>query len=1111
MEFTYTNTQSPGSFTNDTNTRNESLPRFERNDLQSNFYIYRNEIINDYVYNQQDGVYHIYALKADATVEDEFTNLSYSQNVTDLYPQLDRDNINDTPKSTKTRALSSPIGEVYTSDLKGSITKETADAFISKLTQNLTVDSTSTLSGGISTITFKRPHRFNGIVTGTLTAGTGTRTNGTYYNVKLFNDSAYTSWNGATAKVIVSGNVIASFQIQSPGSGYSDGNELYFDNSEIGGNQDGKITLSTVGIITAIGDVVQFTGISTISDSYYRITDVPNSTKISIAKTSGDPDILENHIAIHVGPSISIDTTTFSSGITTINCSSAHGLIAGNKFRIIDTNNNNLGDFIVKSKVGVNTLEVETESQLVNPNYILRHYFSSNSGSSDRSDENLARRGQVFYDRDALKIDNGGNSIGITTTLIAVTHPSSGIGTTERFPIGSYVQVDNEIMRVSSSFLSGGNKLNVIRGVLSSQSTEHDDGSLIRKIKPIPVEFRRPSIIRASGHTFEYLGYGPGNYSTGLPQIQTRSLTEREEFLSQSQERSAGIVVYTGMNNRGDFYIGNTKKSSATGEERSFDTPIPTVTGENPARLSAIFDEVTVKERIVVEGGDSREILSQFDGPVTFNNNVRIKNNLSVTGKSRILNITESTSINSGALIIDGGVGIAKNLNIGGNLFLPDSKSLYFGNNNDLDIYHNGTNSFIDNDTGNLYIRNNVNDDDNSNIYIQAKSGEDGIVINDDGSVELYYDNAKKLETTSTGVNITGTVTATTGFVPDTDNGAYLGTSALSFSELYLDNININGNTISITNTNGNLNLNPNGIGRVKVSTTLSVSNQTTRYLSDPSGNYGSIQINGSGSGNYEGFSIDGRAVFMHDGSNNTGIYNDVNNEWLFRATHNGSAELYYNGSSKIQTTSTGVNITGTLVLDALKVNDNEHIYAGTGNDLDIYHNGTNSFIDNDTGYLMIKNNNANEIYIRAVSSKNSIICYDSAQVALYYNNTLRLQTTNYGVDIDGALTVSGDITAFYSSDERLKDNVTPIENPLDKIISISGNTFDWNKNSDKEGSEVGVIAQEVESLGLPGIVTTRDNGYKAVRYEKLVPLLIEAIKELSSKVDSLEQKLNDK
>ena len=99
----------------------------------------------------------------------------------------------------------------------------------------------------------------------------------------------------------------------------------------------------------------------------------------------------------------------------------------------------------------------------------------------------------------------------------------------------------------------------------------------------------------------------------------------------QSQERSSGIVVYTGMNNKGDFYIGNTKKSSATGQETSFDTPIPTVTGEDPARLSAIFDEVTVKERIVVEGGDSGEILSQFDGPVTFNNDVRMKETLSVS------------------------------------------------------------------------------------------------------------------------------------------------------------------------------------------------------------------------------------------------------------------------------------------------------------------------------------------------------------------------------------------------------------------------------------------------------------------------------------------------
>ena len=142
--------------------------------------------------------------------------------------------------------------------------------------------------------------------------------------------------------------------------------------------------------------------------------------------------------------------------------------------------------------------------------------------------------------------------------------------------------------------------------------------SLVKKLSPIPLELHRQSILRASGHTFEYLGYGPGNYSTALPQVQVRTLTEREEFLSQAQERAAGSVVYTGMNDKGDFYIGNQKKSALTGEETTFDNPVPTVAGEDPARLSVVFDEVTIKERLVVEGGKSNNVLSQFDGPVTF-------------------------------------------------------------------------------------------------------------------------------------------------------------------------------------------------------------------------------------------------------------------------------------------------------------------------------------------------------------------------------------------------------------------------------------------------------------------------------------------------------------
>ena len=99
-----------------------------------------------------------------------------------------------------------------------------------------------------------------------------------------------------------------------------------------------------------------------------------------------------------------------------------------------------------------------------------------------------------------------------------------------------------------------------------------------------------------------------------------------------------------------------------------------------------------------------------------------------------------------------------------------------------------------------------------------------------------------------------------------------------------------------------------------------------------------------------------------------------------------------------------------------------------------------------------------------------------------------------------------GDITAFASSDVTLKENITPISNAVDKVLSISGNTFTWNEKSIYNGEEgTGIIAQEIEALGLPGVTATREDGTKAVRYDRLVPLLIEAIKELDGRIKTLE------
>ena len=101
---------------------------------------------------------------------------------------------------------------------------------------------------------------------------------------------------------------------------------------------------------------------------------------------------------------------------------------------------------------------------------------------------------------------------------------------------------------------------------------------------------------------------------------------------------------------------------------------------------------------------------------------------------------------------------------------------------------------------------------------------------------------------------------------------------------------------------------------------------------------------------------------------------------------------------------------------------------------------------------------------------------------------------------ITGNLGVSGTVTAAdfnTTSDISLKQNINVIDSALSKISQLNGYTFNW-KNNDKEA--VGIMAQEVEKV-LPQIVATGEDGYKKVSYDSLIPLLIEAVKELSAKV----------
>ena len=120
---------------------------------------------------------------------------------------------------------------------------------------------------------------------------------------------------------------------------------------------------------------------------------------------------------------------------------------------------------------------------------------------------------------------------------------------------------------------------------------------------------------------------------------------------------------------------------------------------------------------------------------------------------------------------------------------------------------------------------------------------------------------------------------------------------------------------------------------------------------------------------------------------------------------------------------------------------------------------------------------------------------------------TLRIQTFSY-FRVDGVIRGYNDVIAYYSSDPTLKDNAKLIENPLDKLSKINGYTFDWNEKAQKigkhlTGHDYGVMANEIQDV-MPELVETRENGIRAVKYEKIIPLLIECIKEQQIQINEL-------
>ncbi len=657
--------ENPGTFQNNTALRDENLPYYFRNKYNGTYYIYRTEEVQQYIKDQQDGIYYLILLNSSNSPSTApFNAFNFSQPIQYLYPQTNRDQPNSDPSSSKSYAIPEPVGQVVINNSENSLTKDTIQNSFNEFGLGIGVtDISSSIGGTAHTLYTNVDHGFNRITKLTITnpgVGYGNGSDQIIYNAPLvsFSSTVTTGQNATTVLSLNSFGTITGVKVIDGGTSYSVGDQLIVDvTSSVGvattvGFTSALLTVSS--IYDNVGDTLDLSGIDPLFDQYnglYRIVGITTGVTKQITVQSAnviDPistsgigqTYTTNSYIRNTGSSVRVSSLDYSpaTGITTITTVSAHGLNINNNVTLSGaTESLYNGNFVVKKVLSTTSLQVNIGISTVVPTlsgtqFLYKRNLSSRGGILTRENESIGGRSVAPY-------------YNLTTTLLAaISTPETdqviltNINSLD-LELGDYLQIDDEIVRISETV--DGNPITVFRGVLGTRRSTHLSGSIVQKIKPIPVELRRNSIIRASGHTFEYLGYGPGNYSTAFPERQDRQVSQQEELLSQSTKIEGGTIAFTAMNSVGDFYIGNKKVSSSSGKEELYDAPIPTVVGEDDS-LNSGFDisspkEATIERSIKVEGGRNGNIISEFNGPVIFNNKITSTSNKGIEVSSVFL------------------------------------------------------------------------------------------------------------------------------------------------------------------------------------------------------------------------------------------------------------------------------------------------------------------------------------------------------------------------------------------------------------------------------------------------------------------------------------------
>ena len=651
-EFTYTNTNVGFGIAPETadvvgilTTKRENgdltdLPMLEKNEYDTTYTIQEVDTIQDYIAEQQDGVYYLTCLIGNISpTVSEFSELKYRQNSINLYPTVDKDNPNNDPVQAVSAASNELLGKVNVNNPLNSLSKETAINYLRDNRVGFAITfAESNGTTGVTTYSTDVEHNLNAITKLSVTSpGTGYGASGKIRHNMILTDVGSGSGNGATVHVTAgAGGTAASVELVDGGSAYGVGTTL-----AISGGTGGVVTVNAIN--NCVGNVMQVVGVGSVTNrtdstfnGLFKISGVPSTKTVThqyypsgtsatnvtsagiytgpVSSTSGIFVVLDE--AIGITSIVGVANTTLS-GIVTVTTTANHQLAIGNKIKIASMTGSaatyyNGTDLIVTgipaankfsttAPVGISTVGGEIFK------YALNSFGQDNSLASEKIAGSLS------------PLSTGIETIVTTSAGIATAGTISGsniygksdvqLTSTVGINTGDFLQIENEIVRVNS-VNADGTTITLLRGVLGTQSVKHDQFVGVKKISVIPSEIHRFSAIRASGHTFEYIGYGPGNYSTSLPQKIKRTIEPEEEILAISREEKGGIVFFSGMNDRGDFFSGQKEE------------PKELFLGDAGDSNTAIFDDLFVRNTLRVGGGANQNLPSEFNGPVNFTNKV---------------------------------------------------------------------------------------------------------------------------------------------------------------------------------------------------------------------------------------------------------------------------------------------------------------------------------------------------------------------------------------------------------------------------------------------------------------------------------------------------------